>query len=199
MIIRTINEFKKIHEAHTCWSCNGTGHDEGSSCCGAAPVSNGDSDTSDYGICSECGEHCDYDAECIVCRGRGEIDESKINEAVYREGYHCIDIIQQNSVQIYPDAADFGAPYNKGDKIYNATKQLVDTYKDKNIPIKNNKYSTGASSEATVTLIDEWAVSDGDKTVAEATEKYLVNCVTSKGGIKYNGQTYTGYVTVTKI
>lgn len=125
--------------------------------------------------------------------------KQQLNEAVYREGYKCLELIEQNSVQIYPDAADFGAPYNKGDKIYNATKQLVDWYKDKNIPIKNHKYSTGASSEATVTLMDEWAVSDERKTVAEATEKYLVSCVTATGGIKHNGQTYTGYVTVTKI
>jgi hypothetical protein len=31
-----------------------------SSCCGASPRGNGDSDLSDIGICSECGEHCEY-------------------------------------------------------------------------------------------------------------------------------------------
>jgi hypothetical protein len=29
-------------------------------CCGAEPLSNGDNDTMDYGICPECGEHCEY-------------------------------------------------------------------------------------------------------------------------------------------
>lgn len=31
-----------------------------SSCCGAAPRGNGDCDSSDFGICPDCGEHCDY-------------------------------------------------------------------------------------------------------------------------------------------
>jgi len=35
-----------------------------SSCCGAQPRGNGDSDSSDIGICPDCGEHCEYiDAE----------------------------------------------------------------------------------------------------------------------------------------
>lgn len=31
-----------------------------SDCCGAPPRSNGDCDTSDYGICPDCGDHCEY-------------------------------------------------------------------------------------------------------------------------------------------
>ena len=31
-----------------------------SNCCGAAPISNGDNDSTDFGICPDCGEHCDY-------------------------------------------------------------------------------------------------------------------------------------------
>ena len=31
-----------------------------SNCCGAYPKSNGDNDSSDYGICPECGEHCEF-------------------------------------------------------------------------------------------------------------------------------------------
>ena len=31
-----------------------------SDCCGASPRSNGDNDSVDYGICSECGEYCEY-------------------------------------------------------------------------------------------------------------------------------------------
>ncbi len=31
-----------------------------SDCCGAPPKGNGDNDMMDYGICSECGEHCEY-------------------------------------------------------------------------------------------------------------------------------------------
>ena len=31
-----------------------------SDCCGAYPVSNGDNDTIDIGICPDCGDHCEY-------------------------------------------------------------------------------------------------------------------------------------------
>jgi hypothetical protein len=31
-----------------------------STCCGAQPISNGDNDSVDYGICPECGEYCEY-------------------------------------------------------------------------------------------------------------------------------------------
>ena len=31
-----------------------------SDCCGVPPRGNGDSDTSDIGICPECGDHCEY-------------------------------------------------------------------------------------------------------------------------------------------
>ena len=31
-----------------------------SDCCGASNVSNGDCDTSDLGICPDCGDHCTY-------------------------------------------------------------------------------------------------------------------------------------------
>lgn len=34
-----------------------------SNCCGAYPLSNGDVDTMEYGICPDCGEHCDYITE----------------------------------------------------------------------------------------------------------------------------------------
>lgn len=42
-----------------------------SDCCGAEVYSNGDCDTSDFGICPECKEHCEYiDDE--------EIDETEL-------------------------------------------------------------------------------------------------------------------------
>ena len=31
-----------------------------SNCCNAYPSGNGDCDTMDYGICPDCGEHCEY-------------------------------------------------------------------------------------------------------------------------------------------
>lgn len=57
----------------TCPDCEGEGITFASNCCGAPPKSNGDCDTSDFGICSECGDHCDYDLECETCNGTGEL------------------------------------------------------------------------------------------------------------------------------
>jgi hypothetical protein len=34
-----------------------------SDCCGAEPMSNGDCDTEDFGICPVCGEYCEYTEE----------------------------------------------------------------------------------------------------------------------------------------
>lgn len=34
--------------------------EEVSDCCGANPRGNGDSDSSDIGICPDCGDHCEY-------------------------------------------------------------------------------------------------------------------------------------------
>ena len=45
-----------------------------SNCCGAEPVSNGDTDTEDFGICPECLEHCIYEEEI-----KTETNENKTN------------------------------------------------------------------------------------------------------------------------
>lgn len=38
-----------------------------SDCCGAPPKGNGDCDTEDIGICSQCGDHCEYEERCDGC------------------------------------------------------------------------------------------------------------------------------------
>lgn len=47
-----------------------------SDCCGAAPISNGDMDFEDIGICSACRDHCEYieegEIEMPTRRGRDE-------------------------------------------------------------------------------------------------------------------------------
>lgn len=93
--------------------------------------------------------------------------------AVYRKGFHALNLIQKESTRIFSDACDFGTPTKKGDKIWNSAKQLVDWYGDKETK-KVNKYSTGVTVECEVTLIDEWAVSDERKNLNEATERYKV-------------------------
>lgn len=56
-----------------CPDCDGEGKLNVSDCCGAEPSGNGDSDTSDYGICPECHEYCSYGVTCERCSGTGEI------------------------------------------------------------------------------------------------------------------------------
>ena len=56
-----------------CVTCEGTGIFYGSNCCGVLPKGNGDSDSSDLGICPECGEHCEYESECEECNGTGQV------------------------------------------------------------------------------------------------------------------------------
>jgi len=57
-----------------CPECNGEGTFNVSDCCGAEPKSNGDCDTSDIGICSECGEYCSYGLDCEFCKGEGKVE-----------------------------------------------------------------------------------------------------------------------------
>lgn len=115
--------------------------------------------------------------------------------SVYKEGYHAIHLIESDSTRIFEDACDYGAPCRKGDSIWNATKQLVEWYGNKETK-KVNIYSTGKSTECVVTLMDEWSVSDERKTVKEATENYLVSFTTCNTG---NCRGLDGFVSVTKI
>jgi hypothetical protein len=90
--------------------------------------------------------------------------------AVYREGFYAVNELQQNQIQIFTDAADYGAPVRKDDKLWNLAKQLIQWYGVENSRIE---YSTGVT--ANVKLVDEWAVSDERKTMAQATEIYIVS------------------------
>jgi hypothetical protein len=115
--------------------------------------------------------------------------------AVYREGYIALELIQNNSFQIFPDACDFGAPTRKGDSIWNAAKQLVDWYGEEGTRTEN-RYSTGRSVEAHVELMDEWAVSDGRKSEREATDRFIVSFVSCQEG-RCKGK--DGYIYIAKI
>ncbi len=52
-----------------------------SDCCGAEAYSNGDSCTSDYGICPECKDHCDYVEFCDDCGAEVKSHPHKHTEA----------------------------------------------------------------------------------------------------------------------
>jgi hypothetical protein len=74
--------------------------------------------------------------------------------SVYKEGYYIIDEIERASYQIYPDAADYGAPVVKGDKLWNAVGQLYDWYGDKETR-RLQEYGTGKSVEFVAELVVE--------------------------------------------
>jgi transcription initiation factor IIE alpha subunit len=57
-----------------------------SDCCGVPPRGNGDCDTSDIGICPECGEHCEY-----VDMSE---DESELTDEQKMHYYHQIEQIK---------------------------------------------------------------------------------------------------------
>lgn len=90
--------------------------------------------------------------------------------AVYREGYSIVKSLISQSGPVFNDAADWGAPVKIGDKNWNMIKQLIDWYRNKDIPVTRN--SMGCCTQ--IQLMDEWAVSDQRKTVQQATEIYEV-------------------------
>ncbi len=108
--------------------------------------------------------------------------------AVYREGFHAINELQQKQIQIFSDACDYGIPVRKGDKLWNLTNQLVKSYGIKKSRVQ---YSTGVTSN--VKLIDEWAVCDERKTMAQATEIYMVSFTKCTTGACKG---YDGYINI---
>lgn len=66
-----LDKFVTLFGNKCCETCNGEGVFKITDCCGADIVSNGDSDTSDLGICPECGDHCEYLVNCEECKGEG--------------------------------------------------------------------------------------------------------------------------------
>ena len=115
--------------------------------------------------------------------------------SVYKEGYYIADQITKASVQIFPDACDFGAPVRQGDALWNMVKQLTEWYGIKGTR-KVERYATGRSCEYKVQLMDEWAVSDERKTVKEATQTFHVSFVSCTTG-RCKG--FDGYVYIQEI
>jgi len=116
--------------------------------------------------------------------------------SVYREGYNIIKEVETASKQIFPDACDFGAPTRKGDRIWNSLGQLIKMYGDKNNNRKVDKYETGKTATIEVTLIDEWAVSDERKTIAQAHDKFRVTYTSCNTGLCKG---MDGYVYIEKL
>lgn len=117
--------------------------------------------------------------------------------AVYREGYSIVEKIQRAPKQIWGDSADYGVLVKKGDENFNAMKQFVEWYGVEGTRVQSN-YSTGTSVAQHVQLMDEWAVSDQRKTVAEATDMYNAEYVTISDP-KLLKQGYIGIVSINEL
>jgi len=67
----------------SCPDCDGDS-EKLSDCCGASAIGNRDNDSIDYGICPECGDHCEFES-CPTCGGTGEVEmtSEEINDLKY--------------------------------------------------------------------------------------------------------------------
>lgn len=111
---------------------------------------------------------------------------------IYKEANHAIELIQKRSIQIYPDACDFGALCNVGDELWNWGKQLVDWYIKKGTQPEQHRYETGQSSSAIVEV-------GSDDSERPFTKRYKVEYVGVKKRILYNGKKYDGYFHVYEV
>jgi hypothetical protein len=115
--------------------------------------------------------------------------------ANYQEAYRAVNEIQSQLIQIYNDSTDHGVPVRKGDKNWNLAKMLFSSYGDK-LTRKQHDYSTGKNVYSFISLIDERSISDGLKTVKQATDTYAMHYTTCKTG-KCKG--YDGYISLRKL
>lgn len=94
-----------------------------------------------------------------------------------------VESIESKSKQIFPDAADFGAPTRKGDAVWNAAKQLVDWYGVEGTRIEQ-RYPTGT----TVSQVIEYMPNEHE---SDEYIKVVVEYTTTR-----NHPSMDGYVTV---
>lgn len=111
--------------------------------------------------------------------------------SVYKEGYSTIRKITSQSVQIYSDACDYGAPVKVGDILWNDLIQLVEFY-----GVEGTKTKDKLGCSVKVFLMDEWAVSDERKTVKEAEEFFMVSYNKCDSGACKD---FDGYITIEKL
>lgn len=115
--------------------------------------------------------------------------------AIYKEGYYAVERLQSQSIRIYDDANDYGVPVKKNDANWKWAKRLYAMYGDKELRHQQD-YSKGTNVYTFVILVDELAVSDGNKTVKEATEVFSLCYTSCTTGVCAG---YDGYISIRKI
>tara|TARA_R110001599_G_scaffold162598_3_gene351854 strand:+ start:2511 stop:2861 length:351 start_codon:yes stop_codon:yes gene_type:complete len=113
--------------------------------------------------------------------------------SVYKEGYSAVQKLTEAQTQVYPTSCDYGAPVNKGDRLWNIASLLVKDY-GLDGSRKITTYATGQSVEVKIELINEWAVSDRRKTLEEAIDHFTLSFVTTQ-----LLDWHDGYITIEKI
>jgi hypothetical protein len=74
--------------------------------------------------------------------------------SVYRELFHTAEMVEKQSVRIYPDACDCGVPVKSNDDtVIKWVKSIIDQYRG---VVKTESYSTGSTQTITIECIDEW-------------------------------------------
>ena len=112
--------------------------------------------------------------------------------AIYKELSLFINKLQKESKQIFPDAADFGYPIRIADPMFNHSKYIIEDYGIKNSR-QQQDYMTGKSVSHELKYIDEAAVSDGVKSIEEATTIFVLTYVTCTTGACKG---FNGYFTI---
>ena len=121
--------------------------------------------------------------------------------AVYREGYTLIEDIEKSTYKLFYDAADVGAKVKKDDVLWKALEYAIRGYVIDGSR-KERKYSQMMSVSIDILLVDEWAVSDERKTLAEATDRFTITYNTFSPGMKNSlivNEGHDGFLTVKKL
>ena len=117
--------------------------------------------------------------------------------SVYKEGFFIINQLNEKKKPIWlKEDRVYGVLTNKGDRIWNDVKQLVEWYRVRDIDTRK-EWDKGVSEE--IELLDEWAFSDGRKTEEQATERwkitYNIQSIIVQGTLK----SYDGFITIERL
>lgn len=112
--------------------------------------------------------------------------------AVYKEGWYAVRTISNRSFQIYPDAADFGAPFRKGDDIFREAATAAALYGIQPSR-KVERYLTGKDASIDFELMDEFGPTPARRT------KFRLTVVLPEKGIKTRGEKYDGYMHIEEV
>lgn len=109
--------------------------------------------------------------------------------SVYKELLYAAEQVEKLSVQVFPDAADFGVPvFSNDDPIIRLVKQTSEMYEAR---VTVSRYSTGATQTISIMGMDEWNTGKDFEMVFT-----YVHISSTTRRPKVNGKTLQGYIYV---